>query len=269
MIKTKSVPNLLQLPNRKLQAGTVKLSDQSINFMGSPYFRFRQFTVFHDQCAMKVGTDGVLLGAWANVENAVDILDVGTGIGLIALMLAQRNSLSKIVAIDLDENAVNQAGENIRRSPFSDRIAVELFAFRDFVRTTSKRFDLIVSNPPYFSESLLPPDKQRANARHSISLTLDDLCCFARDCLKKEGTLSLILPYDKSEELNSLCEKYTFYLKRKTMVYPLPDVQPKRILIELGMQPCGHSEENSLIIENSRHHYTREFSDLTSGFYLR
>lgn len=236
--------------------------------MPNPWFRFKQFTVFQDKCAMKVGTDGVLLGAWTSVENAVDVLDVGTGTGLIALMVAQRNPLTKVVAIDVDEQAVEQAKENIGNSPFSDRITVEFFAFRQFVQNSSKRFDLIVSNPPYFSHSLLPPDKERARARHSVSLTLDDLLFSARSCLKNDGTLSLILPCDKNDELKDLCEKHTFYMKRKTIVYPLPDTGPKRLLAELTMQQIGHTETGSLIIENSRHQYTEDFADLVSGFYI-
>ncbi|WP_298653979.1 methyltransferase [uncultured Proteiniphilum sp.] len=236
--------------------------------MGNPWFRFKQFTVFHDKCAMKVGTDGVLLGAWTSMENAAEILDVGTGTGLIALMVAQRNLLAKVIAIDVDENAVGQAMENIGNSPFSDRITVEFSAFRQFVQNTSKRFDLIVSNPPYFSDSLLPPDKERAKARHSVSLTLDDLLLSAQGCLKNDGTLSLILPYDKSDELKCLCEKHTFYMKRKTIVYPLPGTEPKRLLTELTLRHTGLTETSSLIIENSRHQYTKDFSDLVSGFYL-
>ncbi|RNC65896.1 tRNA1(Val) (adenine(37)-N6)-methyltransferase [Proteiniphilum sp. X52] len=236
--------------------------------MSNPYFRFKQFTVFHDQCAMKVGTDGVLLGAWAGVDNAAEVLDVGTGTGLIALMVAQRNPQAKVMAIDVDEQAVEQAKENIGNSPFSDRIDVELVAFRQFAQDSPKRFDLIVSNPPYFSDSLLPPEKGRARARHSVSLTLDDLLLSARRCLKNRGTLSLILPYGKGDELDCLCEKHRFYMKRKTIVYPLPDTEPKRLLVELTMRPADHTEISSLIIENSRHRYTEGFSDLVSSFYI-
>lgn len=236
--------------------------------MSNPYFRFKQFTVFHDKCAMKVGTDGVLLGAWASVENATEVLDVGTGTGLIALMVVQRNPQARVVAIDIDERAVEQAKENIGNSPFSDRIGIELLAFQQFVQGSSKRFDLIVSNPPYFTDSLLPPDKRRSRARHSVSLTLDDLLVSARSCLKNHGTLSLILPYDKREELDALCEKYLFYMKRKTIVYPLPDSEPKRLLVELMMCPTGHTETSSLIIENSRHQYTKDFTGLVSSFYV-
>jgi Predicted O-methyltransferase len=236
--------------------------------MANPFFRFKQFTVYHDKCAMKVGTDGVLLGAWANVENRDDILDMGTGTGLIALMMAQRNLTSEIVAIDSDESAVKQAGENIGNSPFADRIVVKCADFRQFVQNSLMRFDLVVSNPPYFSHSLLPPDKQRAQARHSVSLTLDDLMRSAKSCLKNNGVLSLILPFDKSYELEQLCEKHVFYVKRQTIVYPLPDSEPKRILMELSVRPSENVKMDSLIIETERHRYSNEFSDLVRDFYL-
>ncbi|MDR0421764.1 MAG: methyltransferase [Proteiniphilum sp.] len=236
--------------------------------MSNPQFHFKQFTVFHDKCAMKVGTDGVLLGAWASAENAADILDVGTGTGLIALMAAQRNPHARIIAIDTDRPAVEQAKENVGKSPYTGRITIEHFDFRQFAGNTPKRFDLIIFNPPYFSESLLPPDQQRAKARHSVSLTLEDLLRFTRECLKDSGTLSLILPCSKSDELKHLCEKHTFYIKRKTIVYPLPDAAPKRLMAELSMHSPHHTETSSLTIENSRHQYTADFVSLVSNFYI-
>lgn len=236
--------------------------------MSNPYFRFKQFAVYHDKCAMKVGTDGVLLGAWTSVESAADVLDVGTGTGLIALMIAQRNPLAEVIGVDVDASAVEQAKENIGNSPFADRISVELTDFRQFALQGTKRFDLIVSNPPFFSNSLLPPDTERANARHSVTLPLEDLLVSARNCLKSNGRLSLILPYDRHDELKRLSEKQAFFMKRKTIVFPLPDNEPKRIMAELSLRPVGGTAISSLIIEESRHRYTKDFSDLVSDFYL-
>lgn len=259
---SKVVPKLLKLPITNYPFSTFNY------IMSNPYFRFKQFTVFHHKCAMKVGTDGVLLGAWTGVDDVSEVLDVGTGTGLIALMVAQRNPLAMVIAIDVDEQAVEQARENIGTSPFSDRIAVEHFDFRQFVENSSKRFDLIVSNPPYFSHSLLPPDRKRARARHSVSLTLDDLLRLSAGCLAPEGVLSLVLPYDKKDELERLSAKYRYYLKRQTSVYPLPCTQPKRLLVELTLVPVKGYETDSLTIEASRHQYTKDFSDLVSDFYI-
>jgi len=236
--------------------------------MANTYFRFKQFTVYHDKCAMKVGTDGVLLGAWSAVESGGNILDVGTGTGLIALMIAQRSPAGVIWAVDNEESALGQAKVNIDNSPFSDRITLEGSTFQQFARQTTSRFDLIVSNPPYFSDALLPPLEQRAQARHSVTLTLDELLFSSRSCLAENGILSLILPYNRSDELEKLCEKHAFYLKRKTVVHPLPNTLPKRILVELALQQISQPEIRSLIIEKSRHHYTRDFTELVHDFYL-
>lgn len=236
--------------------------------MANPYFRFKQFTVYHDKCAMKVGTDGVLLGAWAGTENRMTILDVGTGTGLIALMMAQRSPAASLWAVDNEASALAQAKQNIDNSPFSDRITLVDSSFQLFARQTAIRFDLIVSNPPYFADSLLPPEEQRAQARHSVTLSLDELLFSSRSCLAESGILSLILPYSRSDELEMLCEKHAFHLKRKIIVLPLPNALPKRILVDLTMQQTCQSVTRSLTIEESRHHYSRAFTDLVRDFYL-
>ncbi|MDD2248042.1 MAG: methyltransferase [Proteiniphilum sp.] len=236
--------------------------------MSNPYFRFKQFVVHHDKCAMKVGTDGVLLGAWSSVANAKSILDVGTGAGLIAMMVAQRNPCAKIMAVDIDMDAVKQAKENVINSPFSGRIDVELIDFRMFAKSRQERFDLIVSNPPYFSNSFLPADSHRTTARHSVSMSLEDLLVSGKRCLNKNGVISMILPYDKISELEFLCDKYLFRMKRKTIVYPLPNVVPKRILVEITLKKTTCLEADSLTIETSRHQYTEDFTNLARSFYL-
>lgn len=236
--------------------------------MPNSWFRFKQFTVWQELCAMKVGTDGVLLGAWASTENRNTILDVGTGTGLIALMMAQRSPAASLWALDNDSSAVKQAAINIDHSPFSDRITLLASSFQLFARQTTYCFDLIVSNPPFFTDSLLPPDQKRAEARHSVTLTLDELLFSSRQCLSEEGLLALILPYDRRDELERLCDKHALFLKRKTVVAPLPDAAPKRLLVELTRQQQLQPLVQSLIIEESRHHYTQAFTDLVGDFYL-
>ena len=141
--------------------------------MSNPYFQFKQFTVWHDKCAMKVGTDGVLLGAWTSVESAHRILDIGTGTGLVALMLVQRSLPdANIVALEIDEAAVGQARENIIRSPWKERVEVVQADFRKY--RSSDKFDVIVSNPPYFVDSLECPDRQRTAARHRLQPLLQN-----------------------------------------------------------------------------------------------
>ncbi len=166
--------------------------------MSNSYFQFKQFTVWHDKCAMKVGTDGVLLGAWVNIFNAKSVLDIGTGTGLIALMIAQR-STANILAVEIDADAVNQAIENVERSPWSGNIKVQHADFK--TATFNTKFDVIVSNPPYFSDSLLSPDTHRSTARHTSELTYHDLISRVSGILAFKGEFSLIIPADISDKI--------------------------------------------------------------------
>ena len=236
--------------------------------MANTYFKFKQFTVFHDKCAMKVGTDGVLLGAWCGIKKASYVLDVGTGSGLISLMIAQRDPLACIMGIDVDEGAVAQACENFAASPFSRRLDVGHTSFLDLAHIATKKFDVIVCNPPFFSKSLLPPDTQRMQARHAVSLTLDQLFRNAKRILTSEGVFSLIVPFDKEAEIKEVSGKYGWYLLRKTVVFPTPTSPPKRILIECSASFVENSFEDSLMIEQTRHVYTDDFRTLVKDFYL-
>lgn len=239
--------------------------------MANSFFQFKQFTVHQDRCAMKVGTDGVLLGAWTNIDNAARILDIGTGTGLIALMLAQR-STAKIDAVDIDKEAFIQAKENSKASPFAERIdvihsSIEAFA----VSHPMISYDLIVSNPPYFISSLKSPDKQRTVARHTDSLSLNTLLEESCRLLNPEGRIALILPYDQEKTLLSLALSTGLRIIRTTTVYPTPESKPKRLLVELARTSSSHKtiEADSLTIEISRHQYTPEYKELTKAFYLK
>lgn len=236
--------------------------------MSNSFFRFKQFCVHHDRCAMKVGTDGVLIGAWTDAGRGNLILDVGTGTGLIALMLAQRYPDATIRAIDIDCDAVAQAKGNISDSPFADRMTVEEDDFRHFAVSCGEKFDLIVSNPPYFNRSVLPPDTKRQTARHSVSLTMTELLRAAESCLSPEGLLALILPYDQKNELYIQAQKHGFFLKRETSVYPLTESQPKRLLTEWTRLQLENPVKNKLIVENARHQYSTEFVNLVKKYYL-
>lgn len=235
--------------------------------MADSAFRFKQFTVKHDRCAMKVGTDGVLLGAWASVKGCDNLLDVGTGSGLVAMMLAQRNSSAAITAIDIDEDAFIQAGENFALSPFSNRLNVVHAPFQEFVCKVPEQYDLIVSNPPFFANSILPPDAGRADARHSVSLTLEELIRGAYCGLMREGRLAMIIPFDRLTEVEQLSESAGFVMRRLTRVVPVSGKPAKRVLVELS-KGQGILEESELLIEQSRHHYSPEFVRLVRDFYL-
>lgn len=237
--------------------------------MANPYFQFKQFTVRHDKCAMKVGTDAVLLGAWAGTAGCRQILDIGTGTGIIALMLAQRCP-AQIDAIDIDEAACLQAQENVEASPFAERIHIVHASCCSFARSHGgKTYDLIVSNPPYFVNSLKCPDDKRSLARHTDSLPLPALVADAAGMLAPSGRIALIVPYEQLDDINEIAKENKLYVCRQTDVIPVPGAAPKRLLVELTAETGVTVHRNTLVIEEARHRYTAEYIGLTKDFYLK
>lgn len=231
-------------------------------------FHFKQFSVRHDRCAMKVGTDGVLLGAWADVENKASILDVGTGTGLIALMAAQRNPLAYITAIDIDIDAVEQARENVEASPWNDRIRVLSCDFcHPFETFHDERFDLIVSNPPFFKEQVHSDDTQRNLARSADALPLKTLLANAARLLAPDGILSLILPAQVVDEAigeGALCG---LYLSRRCTMRAKATKPSKRTLLEFS-KSMKNTENSELILTDADNQRSDEYRILTEAFYL-
>ena len=261
-------------------------------------FQFKQFTIHQDRTAMKVGTDGVLLGAWAPIApEATRLLDIGTGTGLIALMLAQRiidkncppelggraqraegvcnteHHNFQIVAIDIDRDSIEQATENIQNSPFAQYITTHHTSLQDYM--PDEKFDAIVCNPPYFVASLKSPDAARTQARHTDTLSFDDLLHHSARLLRPDGSLSVVLPVNEGNQLIELAPKYGFELTHLTEVHPTPTAPPKRLLLQFVMQnsQLNHSSllisHSSLTIEIARHQYTDEYIALTRNFYLK
>ncbi len=189
--------------------------------MSNPFFQFKQFTIRHDKCAMKVGTDGVLLGAWAGTESCSRILDVGTGTGLIALMLAQR-SKAVVDAIDIEADACLQAQENAESSLFAGRINVFHSDLVDFAQASTHLYDLIVSNPPYFVDSLKCPNLQRNTARHTDTLTLEDLLQYSRKLLAPQGRIALSCLTTRKIVLRIVFKHKICFFRRKSPSSPYP-----------------------------------------------
>lgn len=237
-------------------------------FMPNPFFRFKQFTVWHDRCAMKVGTDGVLLGAWAMMEGAKTLLDIGTGSGLIALMLAQRYPALNIEAIEIDEQAARQANENFSKSPWGGRLTALHCPLCDFTGQGAQTFDAIVSNPPFFLQSLPSPDRQRTTARHASLLTPESLLHDSSQLLSANGSLHLILPVAEGETLIETAMDYQLYCHRATYVYPKPQSAPKRLLMTLKKTTDALQQDTLTIETGTRHQYTEEYIHLTHEFYL-
>lgn len=234
--------------------------------MPNPFFAFKKFVVRHDRCAMKVGTDGVLLGAWTDVQHSRRILDIGTGTGLIALMLAQRCEKAQVTAIDIDTDAVSQAQENIADSPWKDRVEARLQDVCSY--STENRFDTIVSNPPYFVDSLECPDNQRTLARHANTLDAERLLGKVAELLLDDGLFSLILPADQADHIIRMAADNGLYLSHYTTVITRPGLPPKRVLMEFRKTE-GSCKTDELIIELNRHVYSEGYIALTKDFYLK
>lgn len=216
---------------------------------------------------MKVGTDGVLLGAWANCEESKNVLDIGTGTGLIALMIAQRSS-AKIDAIEIDNEASEQAFENIEKSPWAERINVLNRSFQDFSESITQKYDLIVTNPPYFQNSLFAPDQKRTDARHNSNLQLEELLVGSKKLLNQDGFLSIILPYLEGNMFILKASEMDLYCVRQTKVLTKPNKEPKRLLLEFMKVKKPLVEQEMIIELNKRHEYSEAYKNLTKDFYL-
>jgi len=233
-------------------------------------FRFQQFDVRHEQAAMKVGTDGVLLGAWAGQGNPRTILDIGTGSGLIAMMLAQRFPEARIDAVEIDRAAAEEARGNFQRNPWHDRLAViegDIRAIR-----LAEPYSLIVANPPWYDTEMRSPVDARSQARHSEHLPAEDLITIALDHLALKGRFAVILPVDKSERFIGLGRAAGLAVVRKTQVRAKASLPVHRWLLEFAREPIVPETiiDDQLTIETEvRHVYTLDFQNLVRGFYLR
>ena len=268
-------------------------------------FTFKQFEVRQERCAMKVGTDGVLLGAWARVEHCRRILDMGTGTGLVALMAAQR-SQAHIVAIDLDADAVAQATENVAASPWADRIQVLEADARELANSqftihnsqlnhpeancplsvvncelsthleancelsivNCQLFDALLCNPPFFENSLKCPDSARTMARHTDTLSFDELARSAARLLSPEGELSVVIPYDRAHDMTVSAACHGLFATRQTVVVPVEGGKPKRILMAFTREGAAHAVE-TLCIQDAQRVYTPAYIHLVEDFYLK
>lgn len=228
-------------------------------------FKFKQFTMEHDKCAMKIGFDGALLAAWANHPNPAEILDIGTGSGLISLMLRQRFQDSNITAIDPNKNAIQQAGINFSNSPFEkgfDLIATDLQGFE-----TTKKFDLILSNPPFFTEETSGTDEDRNQARQEKFLPLSNLMGNAKSLLAKEGVFYLIYPTWESDRVLSLAEEFNLNITKQTTIFSSRKKPSKRTIFEFTISSNSFTKEE-FTSGNQDIGYTKEYAELLKDFYI-
>lgn len=235
--------------------------------MPNNHFSFKKFTVKQEKAAFKVGTDGVILGATADVSGAERILDIGTGTGLIALMAAQRCN-AQIVAIEPDKESFEQALENVRNSPFSTRISVLNCTLQEYL-PDENQFDLIVLNPPFFSDSLKNPDPRLSAARHNDNLTSEDILLGAKRLLGEKGRLQLIMPYVEGNIFIAEAAGHGFYCNSILKIRPLPTSEIRRVVLTFSREKLKPAESFLTIERGPRHEFTDEYINLTKDFYLK
>lgn len=243
---------------------------------------FQRFTVKDEKCAMKIGTDGVLLGAWASLqssEKALNIVDVGSGSGVVALMLAQRFIASKVTAVELEPHAVEQARENFENSPFDSRMECVEASFQNWAAESDNQssFDLVVSNPPFFNGKPKSPFHARNLARHDDYLNISDLFEGAEKVLRAKGVFGLVWPVEREADLMAAAKMRKFHVIRKCLIRPTPQHNPVRFLVEFKQDISGNLEVPSLILtdivletgEGEGRHFTSQHNELMKAFFLQ
>jgi len=233
-------------------------------------FQFKKFSVEQDRCAMKIGTDGVLLGAWTPINhNPFNILDIGAGTGIIALMLAQRSHADQIDALEIDEEAYEQAVDNFENSPWGDRLFCFHAGLDEFVEEPEDEYDLIVSNPPFYTDSYYSNNEQRDQARFAEAMPFEELIEATALLLSENGVFAVIIPFKEEENFVTLAEEYELYPLKITRVKGTPTTEMKRSLLAFSRTKLDHFPIDELIIETARHVYTPEYIELTKDFYLK
>lgn len=233
--------------------------------MGNPWFQFQQFRVLQDRCAMKISTDAVLLGTLTAASFPSTILDIGTGTGVIALMLAQRFPDSKVTAVEIDEDAAEQAEANFRESPFTQRLSLIHGRFQDFPE--QGQFDLIVSNPPFFPDHLKSYDSKRNKALHTDELSFSDLIQKTSSLLSANGLFWVILPPRQMQDLESLAEKFGLFPFQKVKVNDSSTKPVYREIVGFSFAKRPMKELN-ITLKDEAGAYTDAYSNLLSGFLL-
>lgn len=233
-------------------------------------FNFKQFTVQQDRCAMKIGTDGVLLGAWCPIDNnPFSVLDIGAGTGILSLMLAQRSNAEQIDALEIDEEAYEQCVENFENSPWSDRLFCFHAGLDEFVDEPEEEYDIIISNPPFYSEDYKTDNSQRDLARFQDALPFEDLIEAADLLLSENGIFAVIIPFKEEELFIDLCAEVELFPVKVTRVKGSHTTTIVRSLLAFKRYELSVLTADELVIEISRHEYTDDYINLTKDFYMK
>lgn len=218
---------------------------------------------------MKVGTDGVLLGAWCDIQNSQNALDIGAGTGLIALMIAQRTEQTIIHSVEIDEDAYEQCHFNFQQSPWFDRLTVFHQPIQEYWRSTNETYDLIVSNPPFFSGGTFSEKQQRTNVRHTVKLPHGDLLIAVRRLLSPKGKFCVILPFIEGLRFEELAKTYHLYCTKMMEIKPLANKPVERLLLQFERTEGSQQKEELIIQNEGRNNWTKDYIALTGDFYLK
>ncbi len=232
-------------------------------------FKFKQFTVNQDRCAMKIGTDSVLLGAWTSLNNnPLSVLDIGSGTGVLSLMMAQRSASETIEAIEIDADAYEQCSENFESSSWADRLFCYHASLLEFVEEIEDEYDLIICNPPFYSEDYKTSNEARDLARFNDAMPFEHLIYAVAKLLSDNGLFSVVIPFKEEADFVALASKVGLFPNRILHVKGNPDSEIKRSLLEFSFKERS-IETSELIIETARHQYTEDYINLTKDFYLK
>ncbi len=230
-------------------------------------FSFRQFSLHHHQSTMKVGMDAIILGVWTGISKQAHVLDIGTGSGIISLILASRG-VNSIVAIDIDKPSVDESNQNFAKSLWASQLNAQNTSLQEFMLSAQKKFDLIISNPPFFLDGVLSASERLSYARHAKSLTYRDLVEGVNILLTDEGVFSVVLPYKTAQDFITVANEYKLYIKRKMIIFPRRGMTPNRINMEFSKNPLHNPKLEMLSIREESNEFSNEYLQLTNAYYL-
>ncbi len=232
-------------------------------------FKFKQFSISQENVKMKIGTDGVLLGAWVGVNNTKSAIDIGTGTGVIALMLAQRAQGILVAGIEIDKESSIEADQNFKNSKWSQQLSIYNTSIQDFANTSNQKFDLIISNPPFFTGGTFSDNEARNSVRHTIKLPTGELLTSAYKLMHKQSRFAVVLPYIEGLQFKEQTEFSSFFCTRICQVKSFKNAPVKRLLLEFSLTQKDCIEEELVIYNTTNtHDYTHDYIQITKEFYL-
>ena len=231
-----------------------------------PFF-FKKFALFHHRSTMKIGTDAILLARWVDVSDNDEVLDIGTGCGLIPLMLAQKG-IKSVDAVEIDSDSYEEAAQNFSNSAWKSQISAIHADVKDYAVQSLKKYDLIVSNPPFFFGDNIPEKAKKGLARHTNTLSYNDLLISVKKLLKPEGRFALVLPARESRTFLKDAENHGFYLQKEMKIVPIEGKEPNRINMQLVVNHVDNVESETFVLRTTDHSFTKYYKDFLKDYYL-